>query len=78
MAPASKSPPQAVYLLPLASFQSLPDPHTPDFQRYYGFSEEESWQAVEYYREYYREKGIYENRVYEGLGMDKWMAYQKI
>ena len=34
MAPASKSPPQAVYLLPLASLQSLPDPHTHDFHRF--------------------------------------------
>ena len=48
-------------------YQFIGPPLTDSFQRYYGFSEEESWQAVEYYREYYREKGIYENRVYEGM-----------
>lgn len=48
-------------------YQFIGPPLTDSFQRYYGFSEEESWQAVKYYREYYREKGIYENRVYEGL-----------
>lgn len=35
------------------------------FEKYYGFSKEEAKQAVEYYREYYRDKGIYENLVYE-------------
>lgn len=37
------------------------------FQKFYGFSEEESMQAVVYYREYYRDRGIYENKVYEGI-----------
>lgn len=37
------------------------------FQRYFGFSEEESFRAVEYYREYYRTDGIFENRVYDGV-----------
>lgn len=37
------------------------------FEKYYGFSKEEAKQAVEYYREYYRDKGIYENLVYEGF-----------
>lgn len=37
------------------------------FQKFYGFSEEESMQAVAYYREYYRDRGIYENEVYEGI-----------
>ncbi|WML33573.1 HAD family hydrolase [Clostridium sp. OS1-26] len=37
------------------------------FEKYYGFSKEEAKQAVEYYREYYKDKGIYENLVYEGL-----------
>ncbi|PWJ51887.1 HAD family hydrolase [Faecalicatena contorta] len=32
-----------------------------------GISEEESNQAVAYYREYYTEKGIFENEVYEGI-----------
>ena len=37
------------------------------FEKYYGFSREESLTAVEYYREYYRDKGIYENKVYDGI-----------
>lgn len=37
------------------------------FQDYYGFSEEQAAQAVEYYREYYQKTGIYENYVYEGI-----------
>ena len=37
------------------------------FQDYYGFSEEQAVQAVEYYREYYQKTGIYENYVYEGI-----------
>ncbi len=37
------------------------------FEKFYGFSKERCAEAVEYYREYYREKGIFENRVYDGL-----------
>lgn len=42
-------------------------PLTVSFERYYGFSKEQSIEAVGYYREYYREKGLFENRVYDGL-----------
>ncbi len=37
------------------------------FQRFCGFSEEEARQAIRYYREYFQEKGIWENRVYDGM-----------
>ncbi|CUX41822.1 HAD family hydrolase [Clostridium sp. C105KSO13] len=37
------------------------------FGRYCGFSPEESSRAVKFYREYYAEKGIFENEVYEGI-----------
>jgi phosphoglycolate phosphatase len=37
------------------------------FQKQYGFSEEQSRQAVEYYREYFRAGGIFENTVYDGI-----------
>lgn len=37
------------------------------FERFYGFSEEEAKKAVECYRERYRETGIYENKVYDGI-----------
>ena len=37
------------------------------FEKYYGFSKEEALKAVDYYREYYKVKGIYENSVYDGI-----------
>lgn len=37
------------------------------FENYYGFSKEEAKTAVEYYREYYKDKGIFENLVYDGI-----------
>ena len=37
------------------------------FRRQFGFSEEQAQKAVEYYREYFRPKGIFENSVYEGI-----------
>lgn len=37
------------------------------FEKFYGFSRGEALRAVEYYREYYRDKGIYENAVYDGI-----------
>lgn len=42
-------------------------PLADSFENYYGLSKEEAKKAVEYYREYYREKGIFENLVYDGL-----------
>lgn len=37
------------------------------FQNYYGFSETRALKAVNFYREYYREKGIFENRLYPSV-----------
>lgn len=37
------------------------------FMVYYGFGEEEAEKAVSKYREYFKDTGIYENEVYEGL-----------
>lgn len=37
------------------------------FEKYYGFSKEKAIEAVDYYREYYREKGLFENLVYDGF-----------
>lgn len=42
-------------------------PLTDSFRKYYGFTEEQALQAVEYYREYFRAGGIFENTVYEGI-----------
>mgnify|MGYP000968900118 CR=1 FL=1 len=36
------------------------------FEKHYGFSKEEANTAVEYYREYYIDKGMFENLVYPG------------
>lgn len=37
------------------------------FMEYYGFSREKAIKAVKHYREYYTEKGIFENRLYSGI-----------
>ncbi len=37
------------------------------YETYYSFSHEKAMEAVGYYREYYGEKGIFENVVYEGI-----------
>jgi phosphoglycolate phosphatase-like HAD superfamily hydrolase len=36
------------------------------FETYYGFTKEDSKKAVEYYREYFIDKGIFENYLYDG------------
>ena len=37
------------------------------FMKYYGFSEEKAMEAIGFYREYFRDKGLFENEVYEGI-----------
>lgn len=37
------------------------------FANFYGFSEEKALIGVDYYREYFHDKGIFENEVYEGV-----------
>ena len=37
------------------------------FIEYYNFSEKEAKQAIEYYREYFIDRGIYENEIYSGI-----------
>lgn len=37
------------------------------FQKFYDFSYEDAKDAVDYYREYYKEKGIYENEAFPGI-----------
>lgn len=37
------------------------------FKTFYGMSNEEVLRAVNYYRDYYRKKGIYENQLYPGI-----------
>ena len=42
-------------------------PLVDSFEKYFGFDEKQAFQAVEYYREYFREDGIFDNVVYEGI-----------
>ena len=37
------------------------------FGKFYGLSEEASFEAVRMYREYFADRGIFENKVYEGI-----------
>ncbi len=37
------------------------------FKEFYGFSDEKATQGIEIYREYYREKGIFECYLYDGI-----------
>ena len=50
---------------PLAAF--IGPPLVQSFSEYYGFSHNDALKAVEYYREYFAEKGIFENAVYDGV-----------
>ncbi|MBP3963893.1 HAD family hydrolase [Paenibacillus lignilyticus] len=42
-------------------------PLASSFQEHYGFSASEARTAVDYYREYFADRGIYENEVYGGI-----------
>lgn len=42
-------------------------PLNDSFMKYYGFTPEKAMEAISVYREYFREKGIFENEVYEGI-----------
>ena len=48
-------------------YKFIGPPLKDSFMKYYGFSEEKAEQAIAYYREYFRDTGIFENEVYEGV-----------
>jgi phosphoglycolate phosphatase len=48
-------------------YKFIGPPLLESFQKYYGFSKEKSKKAIDYYRDYYKEKGINENFLYEGF-----------
>lgn len=50
-----------------ALYKFIGPPLKESFEKYYHFSDEESTCAIAYYREYFREKGIYENVLYDGM-----------
>ncbi len=42
-------------------------PLAESFKKYYSFTPDEATRAVEYYREYFRDRGIFENLLYPGV-----------
>ena len=48
-------------------YRFIGPPLQDSFMQYYGFSAEDAETSVAYYREYFREKGLYENEVYPGV-----------
>lgn len=48
-------------------YKFIGPPLIDSYMKYYSFSKEQSVTAVKYYREYFRDRGIFENSVYEGV-----------
>ena len=48
-------------------YKLIGPPLTDSFAKYYGFEPDQCEQAVEYYREYFRDKGIFENVLYPSI-----------
>ena len=50
-----------------ALYKFIGPPLQESFEKYYGFSNEKSELAIQYYREYFKVSGLYENKVYDGI-----------
>ena len=50
-----------------ALYKFIGPPLKDSFQKYYGFSDEQCDRAIRYYREYFKEQGMFENEVYDGI-----------
>ncbi len=48
-------------------YRFIGPPLAESFEEFYGFSKLSAVLAVDYYRKYYTEKGIFENRMYDGM-----------
>ena len=48
-------------------YKFIGPPLLDSFEEFYGFSREDSLKALKYYREYFGEKGLFENEVYDGI-----------
>jgi len=48
-------------------YKFIGPPLRESFSVYYGFDKAQAEQAVQYYREYFSEKGIFENEIYPGI-----------
>lgn len=63
-----------IHVDPSELFKVVGPPLHVSFMDFYGFSRADAFRAVDKYREYYREKGIYECRVYDGV----WELFAKL
>lgn len=50
-----------------ALYKFIGPPLKDSFMKYYGFDEAKAEEAIAYYREYFRDTGIFENKVYDGV-----------
>lgn len=48
-------------------YKFIGPPLMQSFENYYGFDKNEAERAVSLYREYFRDRGIFENQVYDGI-----------
>ena len=48
-------------------YKFIGPPLVDSFKEFYGFSDEKANEAVAFYREYFSEKGLFENEVYSGI-----------
>ncbi|MBQ9031572.1 MAG: HAD-IA family hydrolase [Parasporobacterium sp.] len=48
-------------------YRFIGPPLVESFMNFYDFPKEQALEAVEYYREYFRDRGIFENRPYDGI-----------
>ena len=48
-------------------YKFIGPPLLESFEKFYGMSSEESQMALQYYREYFKPYGLYENTVYDGI-----------
>ena len=48
-------------------YKCIGPPLSYSFSTFFNFSREQTEEAVAYYREYYGDKGVFENRVYDGI-----------
>ena len=48
-------------------YKFIGPPLKDSFMKYYGFGEEKAEEAIAFYREYFRDRGIFENRVYDDV-----------
>ena len=48
-------------------YKFIGPPLIQSFQKFYGFPHDKAELAVKYYREYFADKGIFENKIYDGI-----------